>query len=80
MSAEGKVSTWFDIARLVFKSAGHDETRVSKTTTEEYFKDKPHAERPRHSTFDLSKVQSTGFQIADWEEKLVEYISMETSK
>ncbi len=52
-----------------------DDLTVTNTTTEEYFKGKEGiAPRPLQSTLDLSKIQSTGFKSANWQEELKTYI------
>jgi len=76
----GEPASWADITRQIFQAAGFN-LQVSDISTEEYFKDKPEAAvRPRFSTLDLSKIESTGFTSTDWRENLAEYVKRELSK
>jgi dTDP-4-dehydrorhamnose 3,5-epimerase len=43
-------------------------------STADYGRGKDLAPRPRHSTLDLSKIASTGFEPADVAERLAEYV------
>lgn len=76
VTGSGSVTSWADIARRTFELAGHDPSRVSDVTTEQYFADasKPVAPRPANSVLDLAKIQSVGFEPADADESLVIYI------
>nr|WP_090279190.1 sugar nucleotide-binding protein [Mycolicibacterium komanii]CRL74997.1 dTDP-4-dehydrorhamnose reductase [Mycolicibacterium komanii] len=76
VTGSGSVTSWADIARRTFEIAGHDPSRVSDVTTEQYFADssKPVAPRPANSVLDLAKIQSVGFEPADADESLVTYI------
>lgn len=75
VTSTGPASTWFEIAREVFRLSDHDETRVSATTSAEYAagnRDKgiDVAVRPRNSMLDLTKIRETGFEPTDWREQL----------
>jgi dTDP-4-dehydrorhamnose reductase len=72
----GDVVSWADLARAVYKEAGFN-LKVSDTTAAEYFAGKVAADRPVHSAFDLSKIESTGFKPTDWREDLKDYIQKE---
>lgn len=76
MSGSGNVSSWADIARLVFTFAGHDANRVTAVSTEAYFKSTsgPVAPRPRNSVLDLAKVQSIGYAPVAAEQTLAAYV------
>lgn len=76
LSNGGDVVSWADLARAVYKEAGFRLT-VSNTTAAEYFAGKVAADRPVHSTFDLSKIEATGFKPKDWREDLKAFISKE---
>ncbi|WP_439591544.1 sugar nucleotide-binding protein [Microbacterium sp.] len=76
LSGGGEPTTWADIARAVFEHTGHDPARVTGVSTEAYFASAagPVAPRPRNSVLDLSKIASTGFEVADARESLVSYL------
>ena len=77
ISNGGDPTSWADITREIFKAAGFD-LDVTDTTTREYFASKPGvAPRPLNSTFDLSKIEATGFKPTDWRQDLREYIKKE---
>lgn len=71
----GPVMSWAEIAAAVFTATGHDGSRVTGISTEEYFAGKSVAPRPLHSTLDLSKIEATGFVPRDAREALTEYLS-----
>jgi dTDP-4-dehydrorhamnose 3,5-epimerase/reductase len=76
LSNEGPASSWADIAAQVFELMGNDPSRVNGVTTEEYLAGKSEiAPRPLWSMLDLSKIESTGFTPASWEQRLKEYLS-----
>ena len=77
VSNAGDIVSWAEITRAIFSEAGYDLT-VSDTTTAEYYAGKDGiAPRPLESAFDLSKLQSTGFESRDWCEDLSEYVKKE---
>lgn len=81
LTNDGDPASWADITRLIFKEIGRDDLSVTDTTTEEYFKSKPHvAPRPLKSYFDLTKIKATGFTPSDWRQELHNYITAEQAK
>ena len=80
LSNEGPTVSWCDLAKTIFEMSGNDPGRVSGLSTEDYFKDKAHANRPKNSTFSLEKAKSTGFEIPEWKEDLKKYIDEELKK
>ena len=53
ITSDGEPRSWYEIAREVFQSAGHDPNRVSPITTEQYAVDKPGtAPRPEWSALE----------------------------
>ncbi len=52
--------------------------KVVPVTTADYYASaaSPVAPRPVHSALDLSKLESVGFHMPDWEEELKGYMSM----
>lgn len=77
VSNSGDVASWAEITRAIFREAGY-ELAVTDTTTAEYYAGKEHiAPRPLHSAFDLSKIQATGYRLADWRDDLRTYVQKE---
>lgn len=78
---DGEPASWADITRLIFKEIGRNDLQVTDTSTEEYFKSKPHvAPRPLKSYFDLGKIKDTGLKPSDWRQELHNYIQAEQAK
>ncbi|WP_259363546.1 bifunctional dTDP-4-dehydrorhamnose 3,5-epimerase family protein/NAD(P)-dependent oxidoreductase [Microbacterium esteraromaticum] len=77
LSSAGEVQTWADIARRVYELTGHDPSRVTGVTTEEYFASaqSPVAPRPRNSELDLERVKATGFVPGDGDQLLRDYLT-----
>lgn len=81
LSNDGDPASWADVTRLIFQELNRDDLTVSDTSTEEYFKSKPHvAPRPLKSWFDLSKIKATGLEIPEWRSELTAYIKSELAK
>ncbi len=79
VSNGGEPASWADVTRTIFKDLGRDDLTVTDTSTEEYFAGKPGiAPRPLKSAFDLTKIQSTGYELTDWQTDLATYIAKET--
>jgi dTDP-4-dehydrorhamnose 3,5-epimerase len=75
LSNDGEPASWADITRIIFKGLGRDDLSVTGTTTAEYYASKEGiAPRPLHSTFNLDKIKSVGFNLKDWREELGKYI------
>lgn len=78
LSNDGEPASWADITRIIFQEIGRKDLTVTNTTTEEYFKSKPHVSpRPLESYFDLNKIKAAGFSIPDWRTELHDYITEE---
>jgi dTDP-4-dehydrorhamnose 3,5-epimerase/reductase len=77
----GALKSWADIARQVFTLAGHSPDRVKGVSTEQYFKSAagPVAPRPRSSALDLTRIEATGFQPADANDLLAQYVQAHAS-
>ncbi len=75
-TGSGAVRSWADIARAVFEAANVNGDRVVQVSTDDYYAgaEGPVAPRPVHSALDLSKLESVGFRMPDWEEELGEYL------
>ncbi len=75
---DGKLASWADITRDIFRVAGYNKLTVTDTTTAEYYAGKPGvAPRPLGSNMDLTKLHGTGFTSHDWEDDLKAYIARE---
>lgn len=71
----GPTQSWADIAKRVFELRGRSADDVTEVTTEAYFADKPGmAPRPTHSTLALSKLAEAGFEPANADDRLREYL------
>lgn len=77
LSSSGPVMSWYDVARAVFELTGYDPERVVATTAEEYAAGRAAstAPRPRHSAYDLARLEATGFVPRDALEALREYLA-----
>ncbi len=76
VTGSGAPATWADIARAVFRATGHDPSRISEVSTEEYFASSPTpiAPRPRWSVLDLARLEAAGVTTADHLESLDRYL------
>ena len=76
-TGSGAVKSWADIARSVFDAANGNGDRVVPVSTADYYSNAagPVAPRPVHSALDLSRLESVGFHMPDWEEELGEYLN-----
>lgn len=78
---DGKLASWADITRDIFKTAGYDQLTVTDTTTAEYFAGKSGiAPRPLGSDMDLTKLHATGFVSHNWEDDLAAYVAKEVKE
>jgi len=77
VTGQGEATSWFDIARQVYEATGHDGSRVTGVSTEEYFAGAttPIAPRPRNSLLDTSLTTSAGVPLGDAGERLREYLN-----
>ena len=75
-TGSGTVKSWADIARAVFEAANGNGDKVVPVSTADYYANAegPIAPRPVHSALDLSKLESVGFHMSDWEKELGEYV------
>lgn len=74
VSNSGPAQPWNEIAEDVYEALGHPRESVTGVSTEEYFARKNAAPRPTHSTFDLNKIQATGFTPAPAIYRLQRYV------
>ena len=76
-TGSGAVKSWADIARAVFEAANGNGEKVVPVSTADYYANAegPIAPRPVHSALDLSKLETSGFHMPDWEEELGEYLT-----
>lgn len=75
-TGSGAVRSWADIARSVFDAANGNGDAVAPVSTAEYYAsaEGPVAPRPHFSALDLSKLDTAGFHMPDWEAELSEYL------
>ena len=75
-TGSGAVKSWADIARAVFEAANGNDGKVVQVSTADYYARAagPIAPSPAHSALDLSRLESVGFRMPDWEEELGEYL------
>ena len=72
----GEPASWADVAAAVFAARGRSADDVGRTSTAEYFADKPGAAvRPLNGVLDLAKISGTGFTPRDWREALAQYLA-----
>ncbi len=81
----GEPASWYQIARAVFETCGHDPARVTPVSTEQYaarsaekareagHPASPVAPRPRNSALDLTKIVAAGVAPDDWRAGLSSY-------
>jgi dTDP-4-dehydrorhamnose 3,5-epimerase len=74
LSGAGEVTSWADIARMVFNERGRRGSDVTSVTAAEYGVGKALAPRPRHSAFLLDKIRATGFEPATVADSLSAYL------
>ncbi len=76
VTSQGEPSTWFQIAREVFRLKGHDPERVTGVSTAAYFADAsaPVAGRPANSLLDLQAAASAGLPLGDATARLRAYL------
>lgn len=77
LTGSGRVTSWYEIARMVFDLANGNGDKVKPVTTEEYYANSagPISPRPEHSALDLTKIENAGYKPANWEDKLKEYMA-----
>ena len=75
-TGSGAVKSWADIARACFEAANGNGDRVVPVSTSDYYAstEGPIAPRPVHSALDLSKLETAGFHMPDWEDSLSAYL------
>ncbi len=82
LSNDGEPASWAKITRIIFNQLGRQDLKVTGTTTDDYFHDKPDAwsPRPLQSTLDLSKLKASGLKLRDWQTELKDYIKHQQTK
>ena len=79
-SGAGEAASWADITKTIFKEVGRDDLKVTRVSTEDYYRGKDGiAPRPLQSALDLSKIEAAGFTVQDWRVSLQDYIKKELS-
>ncbi|GAA2988761.1 dTDP-4-dehydrorhamnose 3,5-epimerase [Microbacterium terrae] len=77
LTGSGPSLSWAEIARNVYAYSGHDSDRVTPVSTATYFAAAtgPVAPRPKNSSLDLGKIESTGFVPAPHLADLERYVA-----
>jgi dTDP-4-dehydrorhamnose 3,5-epimerase/reductase len=75
VSNDGPVTTWYDVAREVFRLRGRDPMGITPVTTAEYQTGRPMAPRPLNSVLNLSKIKSVGYTPPDTAPLLAQYVT-----
>lgn len=75
LTGAGDVVGWDEVAMAVFIGCGHDPAEVHPVSSEQYYGEREHAERPSISTLDLSKIEATGFSPQNWRVGLALYLT-----
>ena len=75
-TGSGAVRSWADIAIAVFEAANGNGDKVVPVSTADYYASVvgPIAPRPAHSALDLSKLETSGFRMPDWDSSLSLYL------
>ena len=79
VSSSGDPMTWAEIAEHVFAHEGRERSDVRRVSTDEYAAGRNLAGRPAHSTFDLSKIEATGFTPPGALDRLAAYLTTSRS-
>jgi dTDP-4-dehydrorhamnose 3,5-epimerase len=80
LTNSGDPASWADVARATFELAGYPASRVTGTTTTDYFADRPQAaRRPLNSVLDLAKARSVGVVLPPWRNSLADYVKQEVA-
>ena len=74
LSNAGEVTSWADIARMVFNERGRPGTDVVPVSAAAYGAGRRLAPRPQHSTLVLDKIRATGFEPAPVADQLSAYL------
>ena len=81
LTGSGDSVSWCEIARQVFEQTNGNGDKVKPVSTAKYYANAtgPVSTRPAHSTLDLKKIESTGYQPTNWRESLKAYIGEEAA-
>lgn len=76
LTGSGVPASWRQVAARVFDLRHGNGDRVRSVSTGEYYAHAkgPVAPRPAHSTLDLTRIQAAGYQPADWQDSLKQYM------
>ncbi|KZE40587.1 dTDP-4-dehydrorhamnose reductase [Microbacterium sp. T32] len=77
LTGSGRPQSWAEVARAVFALTGHDPSRITPVSTEEYFAAAAAAvaPRPRNSVLELGKIEATGFRPTATADSLARLLS-----
>lgn len=74
MTSSGPRTTWYEIAREVFRFCGRDPDDITPVSTHQYAEGKQVTLRPRNSTLDLTKIEAAGYTPRDGLQQLRGYL------
>ncbi len=75
LTNSGRVTSWADLARLIFEARGARSGAVTPVSAEQYAVGRSLAARPTNSVLTLDKIRSVGFEPADALVELQRYLS-----
>lgn len=75
LSNDGEPQSWAEIAADVYELTGYSREAITGVSTEEYFRGKAAAPRPRNSSLDLTRIKDAGFAPASAKRRLADYIA-----
>ncbi len=76
VQGSGRVTSWCELAREVFRLSGRAAEDVTPVTTAEYVDGREGiSPRPANGTLDLSKIEAVGFTPGDHLEQLAAYVA-----
>ncbi|BDR54109.1 sugar nucleotide-binding protein [Bombiscardovia apis] len=77
LTGSGAIRSWAQIASAVFEQTNGNGSKVRPVSTADYYAQasEPVSPRPVNSALNLSKIEALGFQPADWEQSMSDYIA-----
>ncbi|MDF7663229.1 bifunctional dTDP-4-dehydrorhamnose 3,5-epimerase family protein/NAD(P)-dependent oxidoreductase [Bifidobacterium sp. ESL0763] len=75
LTGAGRVASWYDIAAKIFEMEGVDTKYIDANSVDTYATQTGGSRRPHHCALDLAKIRETGFEPADWEKLLDQYVA-----
>jgi dTDP-4-dehydrorhamnose reductase len=74
-SGSGELTTWYDLARIIYEQVGSDPNLVTPISTQEFLRTSPKsALRPQNSGLSLVKATASGFEPPGWKDSVTQYL------